>query len=106
MPASGPKAVANTRTQWTGGPGAGRGVGHRLVGARAEGGAETQAGLRQGAGPSVEEWGAQLPHPCLRSSEPCQAALPQLPHPCLHSAESCQAVLPLPAGLGGLGCRP
>ena len=73
---------------------------------RAEGGAETQAGLWQGAGPSVEEWGAQLPHPCLRSSEPCQAALPQLPLPCLHSAEPCQVVLPLPAGLGGLGCRP
>lgn len=34
MPASGPEAIVNTRTQWTGGPGAGRVVGHGLVGVR------------------------------------------------------------------------
>lgn len=66
------------------GPG-GRGWGEGAGGA--EGGAE-QAGLLRGGGASVEERGTQLPHPHLRSSEPCPAA----------SA--------LPVGLGGLGWRP
>lgn len=75
--------------------GRGAGGGERGPGGRggeggrggAEGGAE-QAGLLRGGGASVEERGTQLPHPHLRSSEPCPAA----------SA--------LPVGLGGLGWRP